>query len=189
MSFYRRWILACTAGELAGIGVATGAALALNALVGEPQTLPARLAVLGMFALVGALEGSALGGFEWRVLRQRLPQLGAREWVGATVAIAAAGWIAGMTPSLFFHPAVNPDVGAAANGAASAQEPSLAFILLLAAAFGAGAGLCFGGAQWIALRHHTAHAGRWIAIHVPAWALAMSAIFLGASLPSANSTT
>jgi hypothetical protein len=41
MSFYRRWIVACTAGELVGIGVATGAALASNTLIGEPRCLAA----------------------------------------------------------------------------------------------------------------------------------------------------
>ena len=43
MSFYRRWIVACTAGELVGIGVATGAALAIDTLIGEPQSLGSRL--------------------------------------------------------------------------------------------------------------------------------------------------
>jgi hypothetical protein len=42
MSFYRRWIVASTAGELVGIGVATGAALAITTLIGEPR-LTARL--------------------------------------------------------------------------------------------------------------------------------------------------
>ncbi|MGB7218173.1 MAG: SDR family NAD(P)-dependent oxidoreductase [Vicinamibacterales bacterium] len=179
MSFYRRWIVACAAGELIGIGAAAGAALVVNALLGEPQSLGSRLAVLLVFATVGVVEGGALAAFQWRVLRARLPRLRAAEWVGVTVALAVAGWLVGMTPSLFIN--VN-------QGAAPQDEPGLAFVLLIAALAGAGAGLCFGAAQWFILRRHAERASRWMWIHVPAWALAMSAIFLGASLPDAGSS-
>lgn len=177
MSFYRRWIVACAAGELVGIGVATGAALVIGALVGEPQSLGTRLVTLVTFAAVGAVEGAALAGFQWRVLRARLPRLRVGEWVGVTVAVAVAGWIVGMMPSLFIN-----------QGTAAQEEPGLPLVLLLAAAVGGGAGLCFGGAQWFILRRHAERAGRWIWIHVPAWGLAMSAIFLGASLPASGSS-
>ena len=176
MAFYRRWIVACTAGELLGIGVATGAALALNALIGEPRSLGSRLLTLATFAAVGAVEGTALAGFQWRVLRTRLPRLRAGEWVGVTVALAVAGWIAGMTPSLFINSEVTVQ-----------EEPGLGVVLPVAAMAGAGAGLCFGAAQWFILRRHAERASQWIWIHVPAWALAMSAIFLGASWPSSGS--
>lgn len=85
-----------------------------------------------------------------------------------------------MTPSLFIN----------INEQATAQEdPGLAIVLLVAALAGAGAGLCFGAAQWFILRRHAERAGHWIWIHVPGWALAMSAIFLGASLPDSGSST
>jgi NAD(P)-dependent dehydrogenase (short-subunit alcohol dehydrogenase family) len=177
MSFYRRWILACAAGELVGIGVAACAALAIGALIGEPRSLGGRLVTLAIFAAVGAVEGTALAAFQWRVLRTRLPRLRAAEWVGVTVALAVAGWIAGMTPSLFMS-----------QEGTVQEEPGLGVVLLLAAIAGAAAGLCFGGAQWFILRRHAQRAGRWIWIHAPAWALAMSAIFLGASMPGSGSS-
>jgi hypothetical protein len=176
-SFYRRWIVACAAGELTGIGTATMAAVALNSWFGEPHSVPARLALLAAFAAVGAVEGGALAYLQWRVLRSRLPRLRATEWIGATVAVAVAGWIAGMAPSLFI-----------ASSSAPSGEPGLAFILALAAAAGGAAGLCFGAAQWFVLRRYALHAGRWIWIHLPAWALAMAAIFLGATVPDADWT-
>ena len=177
MSFYRRWIIACTAGELVGIGVATAAALGLDALIGEPHSFRARLLFLAVFATVGAVEGGALAGFQWRVLPTRLPRLRATEWIGVTVALAMAGWLVGMTPSLFF-----------ARDAGTANEPSLVVVLLMAALAGGAAGLCFGGAQWFVLRRYAEHASRWIWIHMPAWAFAMSAIFLSAALPSSESS-
>jgi NAD(P)-dependent dehydrogenase (short-subunit alcohol dehydrogenase family) len=177
MSFYRRWIVACTLGELVGMGIATGAALTIDALIGEPRSVGDRLLTLAVFAAVGAVEGTALAAFQWRVLRTRLPRLRIREWVGATVAIAVTGWIVGMTPSLFIN-----------QTATVQEEPGLSVVLLVAAMAGAGAGLCFGAAQWFILRRHAERASRWIWIHVPAWALAMSAIFLGASWPTSGSS-
>ena len=131
MSFYRRWIVACTAGELVGIAVATSAGLSLNTLIGEPQSLGSRLLTLATFAAVGAVEGTALAGFQWRVLRTRLRRLRAAEWIGVTVALAVAGWIVGMTPSLFMSH----------EPTAAQEEPGLMVVLLLAAMAGAGAGL------------------------------------------------
>ena len=181
-SFYHRWVTACTLGELIGIGAATGAALVINIVIGEPRSPGARLVTLATFAVVGAVEGSALAGFEWRVLRSRLPRLRAAEWIGVTVALAVAGWIIGMTPALFISGEAGSSPVAPAQG-----EPGLAVVLSMAALVGAGAGLCFGAAQWFILRRHAERAGRWIWIHLPAWALAMAAIFLGASLPAAGS--
>jgi len=178
--FYPRWIAACTVGELVGIGTATGTTLALNAWAGEPTTTFARLGVLALFAAVGIIEGGALASLQWRVLRTRLPRLRAGEWIGPTVAIAVAGWVVGMTPSLFLAPA--PD--SAPSGPSA--EPALALVLVLAAVAGAAAGVCFGAAQWFVLRRHAERAYMWIWIHAPAWALALAAIFLGAAVPTAD---
>ena len=92
------------------------------------------------------------------MLRTRLPRLRAAEWIGVTATLALAGWIVGMTPSLFMS-----DEPTAAQG-----EPSLMIVLLMAAIAGGGAGVCFGAAQWFILRRHAERAVRWIWIHVPA---------------------
>jgi len=175
--FYPRWVAACTAGEFVGIGTATGTALAANTWIGEPGSTPTRLAMLATFAVVGAIEGAALAFLQWLVLRSRLPRLRAGEWIAPTVAIAVAGWVVGMTPSLLIGPPEPPS-------SVAPSEPSLLAVLLLAALAGAAAGLCFGVAQWFVLRRHAERARQWIWIHVPAWALAMAAIFLGATLPT-----
>lgn len=180
MSFYRRWIVACTAGELIGIGSATGVAVAFHQLVGEPQSLGARLLTLAAFAVVGAVEGTALAGFQWFELRKKLPRLGAGEWIGVTVAVAVAGWIVGMTPSLLISHE------SALKTTAQEQEPGLGFVLLMAGLAGGCAGFLFGVAQWFVLRRHAACASQWIWIHIPAWGLAMAAIFLGAALPCSD---
>lgn len=177
-TFYLRWVGACAAGECIGIGAAAGTAVAMNSWLGEPASTSARLAALAIFAVVGAVEGGALGFLQWRVLRDRLPRLRALEWMTPTVLLAVAGWLVGMTPSLFFAPA--------AIASSPSPEPPLAVVLLIAAAAGAVAGLAFGAAQWLVLRRHAERAWAWIWVHLPAWALAMAAIFLGASVPTAD---
>jgi len=177
--FYRQWVLACAAGELIGIGTATMAGMGVNAWIGEPQSNTARLIVLATFGGVGAIEGGALAALQWNVLRRRLPRLRLTEWSVPTIIIATTGWIAGMSPSLWL---------AHANTPVPPAEPALMVVLMLAALTGAAAGLAFGAAQWFVLRRHAELAHRWIWIHAPAWALGMGAIFLGASLPNADSS-
>lgn len=92
-----------------------------------------------------------------------------------TAGIAAIGWFADTASLLFDLP-----------GTSDVWEPGLGRLMLLASLAGAGDGLLFGGAQWFILRRHAEHARRWIWIHVPAWALAMTAIFIAATLPTAD---
>jgi hypothetical protein len=172
--FRVRWVLACAVAELVGIGAAAAVAVTLQQVMGHPGTALQRWAALAALAGAGAIEGGALGWLQWRLLRQRLPHLRKGEWVGVTVAVAVLGWVAGMAGPLF---------GARAGGGA---EPGVGLVMALAAALGAGAGVCFGAAQWLVLRNHAQRSARWIAIHVPGWAAAMSVIFLGASLPDAG---
>jgi hypothetical protein len=138
MPFYGRWIAACAAGEFLGIGTAAVAAIGFQHWVGEPQTMGTRSLALTLFATIGAVEGTALAGLQWLVLRQKLPQLSALEWIGATVGMAVVGWLFGMTPSLFFSQEAN------VQETSPQQEPGLAFVLPMAALVGAGAGLGFG---------------------------------------------
>lgn len=174
-----RWLLACTAAELCGIGVVTGTALGVQAALGEPTSFIGKLETLAAMTAAGSLEGMALGGFQFWALRRILPRLRPAAWIGTTVGVAVVGWILGMSVPLFF----GSDAGHAPQ---AATEPPLFFVLLMAAAAGAGAGLCFGFAQWLVLRRHVEQSRNWIFIHIPAWAAAMAAIFLGASLPQAN---
>jgi hypothetical protein len=175
---WTRWVVACTAAELCGIGIVTGTALGVQSLLGEPTSMAGKLETLAAMTAAGALEGAALGSLQFWALRRALRQLRPGVWIGTTVAVAVVGWLLGMSGPLFF--------GGNGSPSSAAAEPPLAIVLLLAAAAGAGAGLCFGFAQWLVLRHHVERAAHWIPIHIPAWAAAMAAIFLGASLPDAS---
>jgi hypothetical protein len=143
-------------------------------VLGEPQSIAARLLVLLVMVCAGAVEGLSLGWFQWRALRVRFPALAAKQWVSITAIVAAAGWLLGMLP-----PTLLPVRSAGPAPAATAT-------FFLALLMGLGMGALFGAAQWWVLRRHVLHAGRWVAANALGWAVAMLWIFLAATLPGAN---
>jgi hypothetical protein len=160
-AYWRKWTQHCAAGELLGIGVAGGIAFVVNQTLGEPVSLLEKGIVLGSMVLAGAIEGTLLGWFQWRVLKERIPLLPAREWIEWTVAIAMLGWLLGTLPSLFW-------IEAPADQA-SAPEISPVLLALGSIAMGLGLGALFGGFQWMALRKYVTGAGRWIVANALGW--------------------
>lgn len=173
-----RWIAACIAGEAAGIGVAAGVFAGLDAAVGEPRTGLARALVWLALVAAGAVEGSALGGLQWAVLRRQLPTLPARRWVGATVALAAFAWGIGMLPSTLAGPTSTTE-------SAGPQLPGWLGVVLMVVG-GLGAGAAIGAVQaWAARGYATGRTG-WIVANAVGWALALTWIFTLAGLPDAD---
>ncbi|KPL68199.1 hypothetical protein SZ64_08735 [Erythrobacter sp. SG61-1L] len=173
---YRSWVLSCGLGEFIGIGCAGIVALAANSLIGEPDSPAAAWTIYLAMVSVGAVEGGAIGFFQWRILQRLFPNLPARHWIGATVAVAILGWASGMLPSTL-------SAGSPPAGAEAVAEPGMAFILLASAGMGAAGGLIFGFAQWLVLRRHTSHAVLWLPANILGWAIAMMWIFLAATWP------
>lgn len=173
-AFWLRWTLNCAAGEILGIAIAAGLAGLVLMTLGEPQSWPTRIGFLLLMLGAGALEGYAVGWFQWRVLRERFTVPKA-DWIGATVSVAVLGWLLGMLPSTL---ASNPESGAVAF------EPSLGQIALFALLFGLGAGVLFGIGQWVVLRHYAEGAGVWVMANALGWGLALVWIYpIASSMP------
>ena len=94
-NLYRDWVLSCALGEFIGIGLAGIVATIMIAQVGEPQSPAEAWGGYAVMVAVGAVEGSAIGFFQWRVLRRIFPAMKARHWVGATLAVAVLGGLVG----------------------------------------------------------------------------------------------
>lgn len=179
--YFRRWTLACAAGELLGIGAAGAIAYLHLRWMGEPGTDAARWLNWGVMVLAGCLEGTILGWFQWNTLRLRYPTLPAPHWIGITVLVAALGWAFGMAIPLFW-------TGDPPAGAVPPPEPSALATYLMASGFGLLIGAVFGLFQWLVLRGYAQRSPRWILANAFGWALGLGFIYLAASLPLAGSS-
>ena len=153
-TLYRRWVVACTAGELVGFGgiPVLGAALALLLTQGLAPEL--RSITLYVVAVVGGLgEGAVLAWFQLRVLGAHLPQLPRHRWIGATAAAAAFAWACGM-----FAPLLDDLVGLAPVAQIAIWVPASVAILV-----------SIGGAQAWALRGIVEAPRHWLVANVIAW--------------------
>lgn len=168
------------AGEWIGIGFSVLLVLGFDHLFPEPQPVGIRWLNVGVMLLAGLVEGAALGGLQWRVLRRMFPQIPAKDWVGSTVAAALLGWLLGMLPMVIFG-------GDQPSSEAAPREPPRWLMVGGGALMGAVLGTLFGACQWWAFRRYAQHSGSWIWANTLGWTLAMSWIFLMASLPDADS--
>jgi hypothetical protein len=169
-----RWTLGVGAAETGGIAAAAACAGVALLLVGEPSGPAEVLVVLAGAALGGVVEGTLVGWVMHRMLSPWLPGLPRRPFVLATVAVAVTGWVLGNLPPALMS-------ASADTTAAPAAEPPILLIAAVAAAGGALAGVAFGGAQALVLRHHVARPGRWVWANALAWAIGVAIITVGAS--------
>ena len=179
--YWLNWTIACGIGEFLGIGVAAGIAFLHFRFLGEPQTIGQRILIIIVMMLAGIIEGLVTGSFQWSVLKKRFINIKAKNWLIFTALGAATAWLLGMISSVFFAP--EPSASSLAT-----IELSNVQIALLAAISGVVLGALFGGFQWVELRKHTPNAGRWVLANSLGWAVGLVIIYLGASMPSVDTS-
>ena len=177
MNYWLRWTAVCGLGEFLGIGVAAGIGFGVVMTLGEPDTLGEKLFIILTAIVSGIIEGLVTGWLQWWVLREKFAAVKAKDWLFYTALGAATGWILGMTPPTFLM---------GQGGATPVPEFSSALIALLAAGAGLVLGALFGFFQWLELRKHTVQAARWIPANAIAWTIGLAIIYLGASMPTAE---
>ena len=160
---YRRWVVACTAGELVGFGgiPVLGGTLAV-ALTGDIAP-DLRSVILYAVAVIGGLgEGAVLAWFQLRVLGSLLPRLSRRQWLWATALAAAFAWACGM-----LVPLLDDLVGLTPTTQIAIWIPAGLAILL-----------SIGGAQAWVLRGIVQKPQRWLIANVIAWLAGLPWTFL-----------
>lgn len=169
-ALWGQWIVANALAELIGLG--TSALLWIAFLF----YLEERWGVLvGAIVVVGGstlLEGSAVGIFQWLVLRKLLPNIKLSQWWLATAVGAFVAWTLGMIPSTMMAMAGEMETGAAP------PEMSDAVMYALAAAMGLVLGPILALPQWWVLRRYVKQAWLWIPANALAWAAGMAVIFV-----------
>lgn len=179
---WRRWTVACGAGETVGMAAAAGVAVALRVVVGEPDDWPSGLLVWAGSVAGGAVEGVAVGVAQYLVLSRWLPRLSAARWVTLTLAVALAGWALGM----LWPAVISWQVGAGTDPAVASAGPPLVALTAVGAVAGLVFGAVFGAVQRLELRRHVVRSRRWITANALGWAGAMAVIMTGASIPDAE---
>ncbi len=153
--FLRRWVVVVTLGEWLGF--------AAPAIVGAWLLDRPPAVLVPSIIAAGIVEGGLLGGAQWLVLRRDLPRLTASRWAGLTVLGVGAAYPLGLLPSTL-------------------QQWWAKWPVVAQALFFVVVGLCLlatiGMAQWLELRHHVGHSGRWVLGTAAAWAGALGAFSL-----------
>jgi hypothetical protein len=172
--FYRRWILANGFAEAVGLG----STFVLGGyLAPRLDAIPSTTASIVTFALAVALgtvlEGIVVGAAQEHVLGRQIPRLRQGRWLTATAVGAGVAWAFGMMPSTIAA-LVRADIAMTPPA-----EPQGVVKFAAAAALGLFAGPILGFAQWVVLRKHVEHAGRWLWANASAWAVGMPLIFAG----------
>jgi hypothetical protein len=151
---WRRWVINFTLGELIGFGgiPVLGAAITLW-LTGEMDTGSRSLLLYAVAILGGLGEGSVLGWFQSRVLREFLPGYQAKRWILATAVASAFAWACGM-----LAPTLDDVFGLAPTLQIAIWVPASLLILL-----------SIGSAQAWVLRGLVERPQRWITANVLGW--------------------
>lgn len=179
--YWLNWAIACGIGEFFGIGVAAGIGFLYLSMLGEPGDLGEKVLLVLVMVLAGIIEGVVVGSFQWSVLKKRFIDMKAKNWLFFTALGAATAWLLGMIPSTFF-------ISESSASSSATVEPSSVQIALLAAVSGIVLGALFGAFQWIELKKHTPDAGRWILANLLGWTVGLIIIYLGASIPSLDTS-
>ena len=181
---WRRWVGANAAAEAAGLGLTLGLT---GLVIGRLESIGGLAGALVAFVaavLSGVIEATIVGLAQWWAMHPWLPAVSRRAWWLATLTGALLAYVLGYLPSTIMS------LAATANAtAAPATEPPQAVVLLLAVGLGAVGGAVLSFAQFLALRGHVAHAGRWIPANMLAWAVGMPVVFWAIDLAFKLSST
>lgn len=171
--FYRDfafWVFICGVGELAGMAAAAALYLLGWTLVGQTFSGLHGLMMLCIMVVIGALEGSIAGYFQWTVLNRRFPRLKMQRWIKTSAWGTAAGCLLGSVPTFQL-----------ANYFQSHPGDFELAKLLLVGLVGMVLGGMIGLAQWWELKKHSLQSGYWILANALAWPVAVGVLYWGAA--------
>jgi hypothetical protein len=151
-SFWKRWVLAMTAGECAGFAIPAAVGMVAYVLRFPDWIL------FSLLIVAGILEGTVLGIAQWLILRHVIPTVPRRAWVLATALAAGFAWMLGLLASTVGSRLLDHVWLLVSGGIV------LSSLFLVS----------MGGAQWLVLRHHIAGAERWIIASAIAWPLGVA---------------
>lgn len=172
---WRRWIAANALGECLGLGLTFLVIGLVFSRLGAQQSVGFILFAFLVAVASGALEATLVGLAQWWAMHPWFPAISRFHWWRATLVGALLAYILGYLPSTLMS------LGEAASQE-PVSEPPQWLMLLFAAGLGLVGGAVLSFAQWLVLRRHVPHAGRWLPANMLAWLAGMPLIFWGIDL-------
>ncbi len=173
---FTRWIEACAAGELLGIGAAALWWVTVDRFQTLSGAYPIEWLLFAAKALSGVIQGLLLGLLQGWALRRQFPALNLRAWVATTTLVGlllwgVAAWHTSFAP-LYGDPLLPPVDTVFQTAVASA-------------AFGLVLGLVFGAAQALVLRRAAGQVHWWVTANAIGWGAALPCIYVAGAVGSA----
>src|SRR5688572_9567227 len=165
-SFWGKWILNYSVGELFGIGVAATAARFL--FIDIPDNAPISQSTLVVIILIvaGISEGLIIGYIQWRSLSKLIPSFDPFLWIFVTAFSTLAGWLFILPPGIML-------IALLSKVSLISTNNSILYTILIGMAFG---GL-IGFPQFFIIRKYFNNAGEWILSSALGWMISFLIIY------------
>lgn len=153
------WIITTAGSEAIGLLIPIIIGLAVAFFTGKTPSPATEIIMLTTMTLAGFLEGILLGFFQWNILKKYSGKINVADWAQFTALAVILGWSLGMLPT---------PIGE------NIRDPNSIFInsvVFLAPLFLA----LIGFAQWMSMRKHVKHAGKWVLANTIAWPIGIAA--------------
>jgi len=173
---YLLWVGANALAELVGLALAAVVTVAGVSAVQAVLGTGGGLGIVAVAVLAGAVEGAAVGYFQWQVLRGHLVNLRRAPWIRASAVGAAIAWPLGFIAAFIL------------GGVLFTEQPGALTVAMVGAGFGLALGGILGFTQWVVLREHVKGGGWWIIANALAWTVGIIIAFVGASLPTESTS-
>lgn len=157
-SFWRKWILNYSFGELIGIGIAAAIGRFLFFTFPESSAVSQSTLTVIILFFAGIAEGLILGYIQWKALSRIVPSFRPGLWIFVTTFSALAGWLFILPPGVMF-------IAFLSKISLISTYSSYVYALILGCAFG---GL-IGTPQYFIIRKYFKNAAVWIVSSAVGW--------------------
>lgn len=165
-SFWQKWIVNYSLGELIGIGIAASIGRFLFFTFPDSSVISQSALTVIILVIAGVSEGYILGYIQWRSLSKIVPGLMPVLWIFVTTFSALAGWLFILPPGVMF-------IAFLSKISLISTYSSYVYTMIVGAAFG---GL-IGFPQFFIIRKYFKNAGVWIVSNTVGWMLSFLIVY------------
>lgn len=165
-SFWQKWIVNYSLGELIGIGIAASISRFLFFTFPDSSVVSQSALTVIILVIAGVSEGYILGYIQWRSLSKIVPGLMPVLWIFVTTFSALAGWLFILPPGVMF-------IAFLSKISLISTYSSYVYTMIVGAAFGG----MIGFPQFFIIRKYFKNAGMWIVSNTVGWMISFLIVY------------